>query len=405
MRKKVVITGIGVISPVGTGKEKFWNALISGKNGVRRCRKLDTSGYHNHVAAEVKDFKPNKFIDRIKLKGLTLTTQYALASAKMAIDDSGATFSAGNKAGVVLGANTADPLAHASAAKFWIKKGYSATPAKIYKNLNTNFQAVRIAEYFGLEGPCTVIPAACAAGNTAIAYAFDMITSGQATYMLAGGYDPMNHFSYAGFDKLRAVSSDYCRPFDKNRRGMILGEGAGVILLEDMEHALERKARIYAQVLGYGLACDAYKVAIPDPAGAGGNLAIKKALKMSKVRADEVDYINAHGTGTLTNDRMESKVIRDIFKSKADKIPVSSIKSMVGHCMGAASGLEACASALTIKKGVIPPNINYLEPDPDCKLNIVANKAVKKSVNVVLSNSFAFGGNAAVIVLAKPMKN
>jgi 3-oxoacyl-[acyl-carrier-protein] synthase II len=175
MHKRVVITGIGVISPIGTGKEKFWNALISGKNGVRRCKKLGTSKYQSHVAAEVKDFAPNKFISRNRLKGLTLTTQYAIASAKMALDDSGATLFSGNKAGVVLGANTADPLAHASAAAFWVKKGYSSTPAKIYKNLNTNFQAVKIAEYFGLEGPCTVIPAACAAGNVAIAYAFDAI--------------------------------------------------------------------------------------------------------------------------------------------------------------------------------------------------------------------------------------
>lgn len=404
MRKRVVITGIGVVSPIGTGKEKFWKALIRGKRGIKKCRKIDTSKYLNHTAAEVTDFKSDRYIEHENLGNATLTTQYAIAAVKMALDDSGITISSGN-VGVVLGANTVDPLAHSNSAIFWNNHGYLSTPLKIYKNLNTNFQTVKIAEYFGLNGPCVVIPAACAAGNTTIAYAFDTINSGQAFAMFAGGYDPMNHISYGGFDKLRAVSPKYCQPFDRNRKGMIVGEGAGVILLEDMEHALKRKAKIYAEILGYGLACDAYNVAIPDPAGKAGILAIKMALKMSKVSPADVDYINAHGTGTVSNDRMESKVIRNVFKSSADKIPVSSIKSMIGHCMGAASGIEACACALIAQRGIIPPNINYYESDPCCNLNIVANKALKKRVYIILSNSFAFGGNAAVIVIAKFKKN
>ncbi len=405
MRKRIVITGIGVVSPIGTGKEKFWEALISGKSGINKCKKINTLKYKNNVAAEVNDFIASRYIKPKRLKNITLTTQYAMAAVKMALDDSGITIAPFNNAGVVLGANTADPLAHETSAAYWSRHGYSATPLRIYKNLNTNFQAVTIAEYFGLKGPCVVIPAACAAGNTTIAYAFDVIMSGQIPVMLAGGYDPLNHISYGGFDSLRAVSSQYCQPFDKNRKGMIVGEGAGVILLEDMEHALKRKAKIYAEILGYGLACDAYNVAIPDPEGKAGILAVKMALKMSKVMPADIDYINAHGTGTVSNDRMESRVIRSVFKSCTDKIPVSSIKSMVGHCMGAASGIEACACALIAQRDIIPPNINYYEPDPYCNLNIVANKALKKRVNVMLSNSFAFGGNAAAIVIAKFKKN
>ncbi len=401
MPARVVITGIGVISPIGTGKEKFWEALINGKNGIKKCKKLDTSRYQNHFAAEVNDFKPNKFIDKKEFENTTLTTQYAVAAVKMAVLDSGIIISAGNKAGVALGANTSDPLAQAASLRFWNKNKYIQTPENIYKNLNTNCQVVRVAEYFGLEGHCVVIPAACAAGNASIAYAYEMISSGQAAFMFAGGYDPMNHIAYGGFDRLRGMSPKYCQPFDRNRKGMVVGEGAGVVLLEDKQHALRRKAMIYAELLGYGLASDAYNAAIPDPKGRAGIFAIKMALKMSKVSPEEIDYINAHGTGTVSNDRMESEVIKYIFKDRADKIPVSSIKSMLGHCMGAASGIEACAAALIIQRDIIPPNINYYEPDPFCNLNIVANKAIRKKVNIMISNSFAFGGNAAVIVAAK----
>lgn len=405
MRRRVVITGLGVVSPIGIGKENFWKALIGGKNGIKKCKRLNTSRYRNHAAAEVDNLEFNAYIYPKKLKDATLTTQYAVSAVKMVLDDSKIALPSDNRVGLVLGANTADPIAHSNSALFWSNHRYSATPSKIYENLNTNFQAVKIAQNFRLKGPCVVIPAACAAGNTTIAYAFDMIASGRIPAMLAGGYDPLNHISYGGFDKLRAVSPQYCQPFDRNRKGMIVGEGAGVILLEDIEYALKRKAKIYAEILGYGLACDAYNVAIPDPEGKAGILAIKMALKMSKVRLSDVDYINAHGTGTVSNDRMESKVIRSVFKIRTDKIPVSSIKSMVGHCMGAASGIEACACALIAQRDIIPPNINYSEPDPFCNLNIVANKALKKKVYIILSNSFAFGGNAAVIVIAKFKNN
>ncbi len=399
--RRVVITGIGVISPVGTGREKFWNALVSGKDGVCKCKKIDTGKYRTHMAAEVKDFDPKAYLGSRKIRHASLTTLYALAGVGMALGDSKLNVGSGKGIGIVLGANTADPLVYAEGLAFWSRNSHSSTPPKIYENMHTNLHVVRVAQYFGLKGPVTVIPAACAAGNTNISYAFEMIKSGQACAMFAGGCDPMNHLAYGGFDKMKAMAPDCCRPFDKNRRGMIVGEGAGLILLEDMEHALKRKAKIYAEMLGYGLATDAYSVAIPHPEGAGAILAIRMALKMAKVRPQDVDYINAHGTATMANDRMEARLIKKIFKDRGNDVPVSSIKSMLGHCMGAASGIEACASALTVENNIIPPNINYSNPDPACDINIVANKAVKRNINIMVSNSFAFGGNNAVIVMGK----
>ncbi len=401
MRHRVVITGIGVVSPIGTGKRKFWKALIAGQSGIACAKKIDTSKYRTHMAAEVKDFNPNDFL---RLKGLdypTTTTLYALASVAMAIEDSGLKIDCDNRVGIVLGANTPDPSADADSIYFWNKHKYSHTPARIYRNLHTNLHVVKSAEYFSLKGPVSVIPAACAAGNTAISYAFDMISSGLASAMFAGGCDPMNHLAYGGFDKMKAMSPDYCQPFDKDRKGMVVGEGAGIILLEDMGFALKRKAKIYAEMLGYGLATDGYNVAIPHPEALGGILAAKMALRMAKVRPQNIDYINAHGTGTVANDRMESYLIKKVFKDNGNDVPVSSIKSMLGHCMGAASGIEACASALIIQNDIIPPNINYQRPDPFCDINVVANKAVAKKINIMLSNSFAFGGNNSVIAIAK----
>ncbi len=400
-KRRVVVTGIGAITPIGTGKEKFWQALINGVDGVRRARKIDTSRYRTHMAAEVKDFFPGKYLNLKSLKYPSVTTLYALASVKMAIEDSGLKINPDNQIGVVLGANTPDPLVNAEAINFWNKNKYSATPERIYSNLNTNLHVVRISEYFDLKGPVSVIPAACAAGNTTITYAFDMIRTGQAQAMFAGGCDPINHLAYGGFDKMKAMSPDRCRPFDKNRKGMIVGEGSGIILLEELGYALKRKAKIYAEMLGYGLATDAYSVAIPHPEGLGAIQATKMALKMSKIRPQEVDYINAHGTATIANDRMESNLIKTIFKKSGNDVAVSSIKSMLGHCMGAASGIEACASALIVQKNIIPANINYRDPDPLCDINIVANKPLHKKINIMISNSFAFGGNNAVIVLAK----
>ncbi len=398
--RRVVITGIGVISPVGTGKEKFWQALINGKNAVKRCQKLDTSKYRTHMAAEVDDFQAEKYIDLKRLKHPTLTAQYAVAAVKMAIDDAGLEVREDNKIGVVLGANTADTWAAGEGVMYWHKtrNRYSSTSAEIYENLHANMHALRVAEYFGFKLCATTIPAACAVGNTVIAYAFDLIRSGSAEAVFAGGHDQMNTFVFGGFDKIKAMAPDCCRPFDKDRKGMVVGEGAGVLLMEDMESALRRKARIYGEIIGYGLSADGYSVAIPHPHGAGVIQATKMALKMAGINPEDVGYVNAHGTATIQNDRMEAKAIHAVY---GKKVWVSSIKSMLGHCMGAASALEACASALVVERGVIPANINYTHPDPECDIKILANTAIKKKIDIVVSNSVAFGGNNAVIVMAK----
>ncbi|MFH1778121.1 MAG: beta-ketoacyl-[acyl-carrier-protein] synthase family protein [Candidatus Omnitrophota bacterium] len=400
-RRRIVITGLGVVSPIGTGKEKFWKALINGKNGVRKAQKINTDLYDTHMVAEVKDFRPEKFINFKKISLPTLTTQYALAAIQMAIDDAYFSIGSCNRVGVVLGANTADPLATARGTIYWSKHGYAATPKAIYDNLYTNVHVVKCSRYFRLQGPSVFIPAACAAGNTAIIQAAEFIKAGIVDAMFAGGCDPMNHFAFGGFNKMRAMAPKYCQPFDRDRKGMIVGEGAGVVLLENRDNAIKRKAHIYGEVLGYGLACDAYSAAMPHPDGIGGIIATKSALKMAKLKPKMIDYINAHGTGTITNDRMESKIVDKLFKKQGNNVLVSSIKSMVGHCMGAASAIEACASAMILERDIIPPNINYKLSDPSCNINIVKNKAIKKKICYMISNSFAFGGSAAVIVFSK----
>ncbi|MEI8011768.1 MAG: beta-ketoacyl-[acyl-carrier-protein] synthase family protein [Candidatus Omnitrophota bacterium] len=398
--RRVVITGMGVVSPVGTGKEKFWNALINGKDGVQKCKKLDTTPYRTHMAGEVDDFEVEKYIDIKRLKYPTLTTQYALAAVKMALDDAGLEIREDNKIGIILGASMADTKATGDGVMHWFKTSnrYSTTPSKIYENLHANMHALRVAEYFGFKLCATTLPAACAVGNTAIAYAFDLIRSGSGEAVFAGGHDLVNAFVYGGFNKIKSMAPDCCRPFDKNRKGLIVGEGAGVMLLEDMGFALKRKARIYGEVLGYGLTADGYSAAIPHPHGEGLIQATKLALNMAGVHPRDVGYINAHGTATIQNDRIEARAIHAVY---GKKVWVSSIKSMMGHCMGAASALEACASALVVERGIIPANINYTHPDPECDIKILANTAIKKNVDIVVSNSLAFGGNNAVIVLAK----
>lgn len=401
MLKRVVVTGLGVISPIGIGKENFWKALIKGKNGVAVAKKIDAGKYATNMAAEVKGLKAQDFIDFKKTGYLTEATQYAIIASNMALEDSGIAISSDNRIGIIIGANTADPLAHISAITFWHKNRFSVTPKSIYANLHSNLHAVKISEYFGLNGPSVTIPGACASGNTSLCRAYDLIRFGHIQAALAGGCEVMNDVVYTGFSRMNAMAFDRCRPFDRNRKGMIVGEGAGMVLVEEMEHAKRRKANIYAEILGFGLATDAYSVAMPDPAGSGGILATKMALKMSKTRPEDVDYINAHGTGTISNDNMEAKVINAVFGPKNKNVLVSSIKSMLGHCMGAASAIEACACALAIERSIIPPNINYSRRDPSCNLNIVANTAVKKNVNIVFSNAFAFGGSAAVVCFAK----
>jgi 3-oxoacyl-[acyl-carrier-protein] synthase II len=266
---------------------------------------------------------------------------------------------------------------------------------------SSNTLATSLADEFGLAGPVITIPAACAAGNYAIGYAFDAVRSGRADRMIAGGVDPFSWRAFAGFSRLRLISPDLCRPFDRERKGIILGEGAGVLLLESLECARERGAKVYAEILGYGLSCDAYHIVAPHPEGKGAALAMKRALENSEIGVDQVDYISAHGNGTPSNDRAETMAIKTVFGDRADQIAVSSVKALTGHCLAAAGAIGAVACALGLEKGVIPPTWNLQTPDPECDLDYVPNQPRKQLIKVALNNAYAFGGNNACVVLSR----
>ncbi|HQP91352.1 MAG TPA: beta-ketoacyl-[acyl-carrier-protein] synthase family protein [Candidatus Omnitrophota bacterium] len=403
--KRVVITGLGVISPIGNGKDVFWKNLISGKNGIGKIESFDTTAFKTCLGGEVKDFLPSLYIKKVKIPSCCRLSQLAVSAANLAYLDSalsGASFDPA-RTGVICSSATADSSFGEESIRIWEKKGYRNTPVDLAKA--TCWLGVSPSNYISSElgffGLNMSIPVACAAGNYGIAYGFDLIRNGKLDIVFAGGADCMNQLVLAGFERLRSLSPDKCRPFDRNRKGLIVGEGAAILVLEELEHAISRRAKIYAELAGYGLGSDAYHPTAPHPEGRGALKAIKMAFRCYGIKADQVDYINAHGTGTIANDRIETLVIKKIFGKKAKKIPVSSIKSMLGHTMGAASAIEAAACALTVKHGIIPPTINYETPDPECDLDYVPNRCRKQRVNLALSNSFAFGGNVGVLFFGK----
>jgi 3-oxoacyl-[acyl-carrier-protein] synthase II len=274
-------------------------------------------------------------------------------------------------------------------------------PASLPRQYPCDVISANVARHFGIHGPVIMIPTACAAGNYAIGYAYDLLTLGMVDVMIAGGSDPISKIAFTGFNRLLATAKEACRPFYKNREGMAVSEGAGALVLETLTHAKKRGATIIAEVLGYGIACDAHNMTIPDPSGSGGILALQKALSHARVSADDVGYISAHGTGTKENDKTETFILKSVFGDKAKSIPVSSIKSMLGHTMGAASAIEAVASALMIQKNTLLPTINYSEADPDCDLDYIPNTPRETAVDVIVSNAYAFGGNTSALVLGR----
>jgi 3-oxoacyl-[acyl-carrier-protein] synthase II len=277
----------------------------------------------------------------------------------------------------------------------------SDIPAGLPRQYPCNTIPANVAREFGIKGPTTIIPTACAAGNYAIGYIADLIRAGTIDIGLAGGSDPFSSIAFTGFNRLLATTPDVCRPFDKNRTGMAVSEGAGILVMEELDHALARKAPIYAEILGYGLGCDAYKMTIPDPEGGGGIIALRRALNNAGIEPTEVDLICAHGTGTGENDKSETVIAKKVLGDHAYKTPMVSIKSMLGHTMGAASAIEAAACALMIKHNTILPTINYSEPDPECDLDCVPNEARQSELNTVVSNAYAFAGNTSAIVLRR----
>ncbi|MFW5774927.1 MAG: beta-ketoacyl-[acyl-carrier-protein] synthase family protein [Chitinivibrionales bacterium] len=401
---RVVITGLGLVTPIGIGIEPFWRAAVSGKNGVEPLSSIDTTEYRTKTGGEVNDFSPGDFLSEELIGHMGRSSQFAVAAAAMAVDDAKLNLKALNayRFGVSVGTTMGEPqiLEQGVKAKYEHDSA-DAIPAHLPRQYPCGVIPAHLAKAFGAKGPNMIIPTACAAGNYAIGYAYDLMQLGRIDVAIVGGTDPFSSIAFTGFNRLLATTTDIVRPFDLNRKGMAVSEGAGILIVETLSHALSRKAPIYAEVLGYGLGCDAFKMTIPDPTGTGGILALRRALNNAGITPEQVDYLCAHGTGTKENDKSETLVSKEVFGERAYQIPMSSLKSMLGHTMGAASAIEACACALMIKRNTLLPTINYNDPDPDCDLDYVPNTAREVAIDIAVSNAYAFAGNTSALVIGR----
>ena len=393
---KIVVTGLGIVSAIGTGIDEFWGNLISGKCGIKKVSSFDTRNHRTHKAAEVKNFNASKFMKNPEKKGRA--AQFLLASTSMAIKDSGIDLAdiPKDRISVIGGTTMAESQVMEEINNIRLFDGVDkVSSSMIVKGLAHRIPDSACFEY-GFKGMSMMIPTACSAGNYAIGFGYDLLKQDRADIIFACASDAFSRVGFTGFNRLLSMAPDICQPFDKNRKGMIIGEGSAVLILERAKDAKARGASIYAEVAGYGLSCDAASMTAPSLEGI--SKVMEKALANSKTGPKEVDYINAHGTGTISNDIIESKAIKKVFGKRYKKIPVSAIKSMIGHTMGSASSMEAISCCLAIKDSVIPPTINYKTPDPECDIDCVPNKARKKRLNTVINNSYAFGGNNCCVV-------
>lgn len=410
MKNRAVITGMGVLSPVGNTLEDFWSHLVEGQSGIDFVTRFDVSEMATKVAGEIKDFEPTDWLDKKESRRMDRFVQLAVAAAKMAITDSGLDLETMDKerAGAVIGCGIGGVTTFEEQKEILMAKGPGRVSPFFVPMLISNMAAGHISIAFGLQGASSTVVTACASSTNAIGEALRLIERGDADVVICGGTEaPLTSLAFAGFCSMKAMShekenaKEACRPFDVRRSGFVMGEGAGILILESAEHAKARSAKIYAELVGYGSTSDAHHITTPVPGGAGAARAMQKALESAGIKPEEVDYINAHGTGTGANDATETAAIKSVFGPQAYKVPISSTKSMTGHLMGAAGGIEAIVCALTIQNGVIPPTINYGEPDPDCDLDYVPNIAREKEVKVALSNTFGFGGHNATVILKK----
>lgn len=394
---------MGIVSPIGTGTKKFWDAAVAGTDGVQPITQIDTTDFKTKVGGEVKDFNPDTYLTGSQQQSMGRASQYAMAATKMALEQSGLDLQNLDpfRVGVSMGTTMGEPQILEKGITIKYQSGAHTIPAELPRQYPCNAIPSAIAREFGTGGPVTIIPTACAAGNFAIGYAMDLIQMGRVDCVLCGGADPFSKIAFTGFNRLLATAEKCCRPFSKNRDGMAVAEGAGMLVVESLEHAQKRGAVILAEVLGYGLACDAFKMTIPSPEGLGGIQSLRLALERSKVSPQDIDYVCAHGTGTGENDKGETLIAKTVLGEYAAKIPMTSIKSMLGHTMGAASAIEAAACVLMIQNNTILPTINYTEFDPDCDLDYVPNEARKAQLNTVVSNAFAFAGNTSSLVLRR----
>lgn len=406
MNKRVVITGLGVMHSLGNDVETFWGGIKEGKNGIKTVTRFDTTDFSTKVGAQIDDFDPLVCIERKEAKRMDLFAQYAVVASHQAVAMSGLDFSSMDpyRAGVVIGSGVGGIATLESNCLTLFEKGPKRVSPFFVPMMITNIASGQVAIRHGVKGHNACVVSACASANHSIGEAMKVIQSGRADVMISGGAEAtISPLPYAGFCAMRAMSENEdpataSRPFDKNRDGFVMGEGAGIIILEEYNHAVNRGANILAELVGYGATCDAYHITAPDPEGAAGEKCLQLVLEDAGITADKIDYINAHGTSTPLNDPLESKSITKVF---GDKVPVSSTKSMTGHLLGAAGGIEAIISIMAIRDSFLPPTINLIEQDPECTLDYVPNKGRSKDIEYVLSNALGFGGHNGTLVFKK----
>ncbi len=401
---------MGLVIPVGIGVETAWKNVCEGKSGIGALTRFDTNGFETKIAGEVRNFNPELYIDKKEIKKMDLFIHYAIAATKEALDDARLTITAENseRIGVIVGTGLGGLPSLERYHKILLEKGPGRISPFFIPMLIANLASGQIAIQFGPKGPNTCVVTACATGGHCIGDAFRAIVYGDAEAMIAGGTEAnITPLTIGGFNAMKALSTrndepeKACRPFEKNRDGFVVAEGAGILVLEELQFALKRKAKIYAELIGYGYTGDAYHITAPSPDGDGAVRCMRMAIKDAGLKPEDIDYINAHGTSTPLNDLTETVAIKKLFGAHAKKVPISATKSMTGHLLGAAGSTEAIFTILAIQNGIMPPTINYEEPDPQCDLDYVPNVARRKPLKVGMSNAFGFGGTNAALVFKK----
>lgn len=409
-KRRVVVTGVGLITPLGIGVEESWSGLIEGRSGIRRITHFDSSAFATQIAGEVEGFKPEEYIEPKEVKKMDRFIHFAIAASDMAMKDSGLKITEGNaeKVGVIIGSGIGGLPAIEHYHSILLEKGPRRITPFFIPMLIINLAAGNVSIKFGARGPNSAVATACATGSHAIGDAFKIIQRGDADAMIAGGSESViAPLGIGGFNAMKALSTrnnepeKASRPFDRDRDGFVMGEGAGIMMLESLDHALSRGAKIYAELVGYGMTADAYHITSPAPEGEGAARCMAMGLKDGGIDPLDVDYINAHGTATKYGDEIESSAIKTVFKEHAYKVAISSTKSMTGHLLGAAGGVEAVISVLCMRDNIVPPTINLDNPDPQCDLDYVPHKARKMDVNCAMSNSFGFGGTNACLIFKR----
>ena len=410
MKKRVVITGLGCVTPVGTGKDDFWVNIKSGVSGVDKITRFDYTNYQTQIAGEVKDFTPEDYISKKELKKMDRFTQFAMVASKLAVADSELDLNNidGNRMGTVIGTGIGGVETIEAQHKNLLEKGNRRVSPFFIPMMIGNMAAGQVAIEFGAKGPSTNICTACASGTNSVGDAFKIIQRGDADIMIAGGTEAaVAEFAVAGFCNMKAMSTNNdnpqkaSRPFDKDRDGFVMGEGCGILILEELESAIKRNAKIYAEIVGYGMTSDAYHITTPAENGEGAARSMQMAINDAGIEPEKIDYINAHGTSTYYNDLYETMAIKSVFGENAKNISISSTKSMTGHLLGASGAIEAIVCTLAIKDNFVPPTINLENPGEGMDLDYTPNKGKERTINYALSNSLGFGGHNATIVLKK----